>query len=308
MPDEILPQPESVPAGPPVRGTGDGASRPGAGAPDLPEPSVNPVLPTWTPFPESSAELVLDPEVLARELAAELLGDPLEELDALETESADVARECDQGLQLLAGSREERMQGLRIFCEHRDPRAIPLLLPLLQAPCPVLRMSAIYALGRNPHPLAVEPLLSLLAADDNGYVRKAVAWSLGNYPDAPILNPLIRTLQMDVAAVRLWAASSLADAGATGAAKADPAAAQLLLSLRIDSEPAVRSNCAWSLGRLYTDLVEPRQQAVVEALLHTLLHDGDPTVRDEARLALEQLERPEVLERLQTLVDEGLIG
>jgi HEAT repeat protein len=251
---------------------------------------------------------VLDPEVLARELAAELLGDPLEELDALETESADVARECDEGLQLLEGSREERMQGLRIFCEHRDPRAFPLLLPLLQAPCPVLRMSAVYALGRNPHPLAVEPLLSLLAADDNGYVRKAVAWSLGNYPDAPILNPLIRTLQMDVAAVRLWAASSLADAGATGAAKADPAAAQLLLSLRIDSEPAVRSNCAWSLGRLYTDLVEPRQQAVVEALLHTLLHDGDSTVRDEARLALEQLERPEVLERLQTLVDEGLIG
>jgi HEAT repeat protein len=332
MPDEVLPQPESVPAESPVQGTGAGASRPGPaegiasggdglrplgqvggggigpGAPDLPEPSANPVLPTWTPFPESPVELVLDPEVLARELAAELLGDPLEELDALETESADVARECDEGLQLLEGNREERMQGLRIFCEHRDPRAIPLLLPLLQAPCPVLRMSAVYALGRNPHPLAVEPLLSLLAADDNGYVRKAVAWSLGNYPDAPILNPLIRTLQMDVAAVRLWAASSLADAGATGAAKADPAAAQLLLSLRIDSEPAVRSNCAWSLGRLYTDLVEPRQQAVVEALLHTLLHDGDPTVRDEARLALEQLERPEVLERLQTLVDEGLIG
>jgi hypothetical protein len=31
-------------------------------------------------------------------------------------------------------------------------------------------------------------------------------------------------------------------------------------------------------------------------------------VRDEARMALEQLERPEVLERLQTLVEEGLIS
>jgi len=277
--------------------------------PELPLPvSADGRGPGWVPFPESPAELALDPDVLARELAAELLGDPLDDLESLEAAAVDVAGECDRGLQLLQGDREQRLQGLRIFCEHRDPRAISLLLPLLQSPCPVLRMSGVYALGRNPHPLAVEPLLTLLGSDDNGYVRKAVAWSLGNYPDAPILNPLIRTLQVDVAAVRLWAASSLADAGATGAAKADPAAAQLLLSLRIDSEPAVRSNSAWSLGRLYGDLVEPRQQTVVEALLHTLLHDGDSTVRDEARLALEQLEQPEVLDRFQTLVDEGLIG
>jgi HEAT repeat protein len=264
------------------------------------------------PFGDSPQELYLDPDVLAQELAQELLGDPLDELDSSEPEPAAVAAECDLGLELLRGgeqpgSREQRMQGLRIFCEHRDPRAVPLLLPLLSASCPILRMSAVYALGRNPSPQAVQPLLALLAADDNGYVRKAVAWSLGNYPDAPVLNPLIRSLQVDIAAVRLWAASSLADAGGTGPAKADPAAAQLLLSLRIDSEPAVRSNSAWGLGRLYPDLVEPRQQEVVETLVHTLLHDPESGVRDEARLALEQLEQPEVLDRLQTLVDEGLI-
>jgi HEAT repeat protein len=259
------------------------------------------------PFPNSPAELALDPEVLARELAEELLGDPLDELETHEPSASDVAAECDLGLALLAGGQEQRMQGLRIFCEHRDPRAVPLLLPLLQATCPILRMSAVYALGRNPHPLAVEPLLALLAGDDNGFVRKAVAWSLGNYPDAPVLNPLIRALRFDIAAVRLWAAGSLADAGGTGAAKADPAAAHLLQTLRIDSEAAVRSNSAWSLGRLYPDLVEPRQAEVVEALLHVLLNDSDPTVRDEARTALEQLERPEILDRLQTLVDEGLL-
>ncbi len=265
------------------------------------------VQPYVLPFPDSSSDLVLDPEVLALELAQELLGDPLDELDTAELTALDVAAECDAGITWLSGSQEQRMQGLRIFCEHRDPRAVPLLLPLLAASCPILRMSAVYALGRNPHPLAVEPLLALLAGDDNGYVRKAVAWSLGNYPDAPVLNPLIRSLQLDVAAVRLWAASSLADAGGTGPAKADPAASQLLLSLRIDSEPAVRSNSAWGLGRLYTDLVEPRQQEAVESLLHAMLHDAEPSVRDEARLALEQLEQPEVLERLQTLVDEGLL-
>ncbi len=267
---------------------------------------------------ESPQQLFLDPEMLAQELAQELLGDPLDDLDSSDPAAADVAAECDQGLELLrraqqqqqpdAASHDLRMQGLRIFCEHRDPRALPLLLPLLQAPCPIHRMSAVYALGRNPNPLAVEPLLALLAADDNGYVRKAVAWSLGSYPDAPVLNPLMRALQVDIAAVRLWAASSLAEAAVNAPAKADPAAAQLLLSLRIDTEAAVRSNSAWALGRLYADLVAPRQQKVVEVLLGTMLEDGDSGVRDEARLALEQLENPELLERLQTLVDEGLLS
>ncbi len=263
------------------------------------------------PFPESSqspAELALDPEMLARELAQELLGDPLDELDSTEVEAADVAAECDLGLTLLEGSHDERMQGLRIFCEHRDPRAPAKLLPLLEASCPIIRMSAVYALGRNPDLQALSPLLALLQNDSNGYVRKAVAWSLSSYPDAPVMNPLIRALETDVAAVRLWAASSLADAGATGLAKADQAAGQLLLSLRIDSEPVVRSNSAWSLGRLYGDLVEPRQKEVVEALINAMLQDSDLAVRDEARLALEQLENPLVLERLQTLVDEGLLA
>ena len=260
------------------------------------------------PFDESPQELYLDLDVLAQELAQELLGDPLDSLDSSDPEAADVAAECDLGLSLLVGDHDQRMQGLRIFCEHRDPRALPLLLPLLKAPCPIVRMSAVYALGRNPSPLAVQDLLGLLASDDNGYVRKAVAWSLGSYPDAPVLNPLTRSLQVDIAAVRLWAASSLAEAGSTGPAKADPAAAQLLLSLRIDSEPAVRSNSAWALGRLYPDWVEPRQQVLVESLLQAMLNDTESSVRDEARLALEQLEQPEVLDRLQTLVDEGLLA
>ena len=45
------------------------------------------------PFPEyshSPAELALDPEMLANELAEELLGDPLDDLDALEAEQADL--------------------------------------------------------------------------------------------------------------------------------------------------------------------------------------------------------------------------
>lgn len=256
------------------------------------------------------ANLSIDPDLLAQELAAEESGDPLDsiDLDDAPDDSLEAARICDEGLSLLSQGHEQRLQGLRVFCEYRDPRAVPLLLPLLQRSCPVERMSAVYALGRNPSPPAVEPLLQLLQGDSNAYVRKATAWSLGNFPDAPILNPLIKALQVDVAAVRLWCPGSLAEAASRSPAKADPAAGQLLLSLRIDSEPAVRSNCIWALGRLVDQLVEPRRQEVVEALVEALLHDGEPSVRDEARTALEQLEDPVILIRLQTLLDDGFIS
>ncbi len=256
------------------------------------------------------SNLSVDPDLLARELAAEEDQDPLDAIQLNDTEqdsSLEIARACDQALIWLRGNHGERLQGLQVFCEHRDPRAIALLLPLLQNSCPVERMSAVYALGRNPSPPAVEPLLQLLQLDANAYVRKAAAWSLGNFPDAPVLNPLIRALQTDVAAVRLWCPGSLAEAGSRSPVKADPAAGQLLVSLSIDSEAVVRSNCIWALGRLMEQLVQPRQAEIVEALVSALLHDGEISVRDEARTALEQLEDPLVLERLQTLISDGFI-
>ena len=118
---------------------------------------------------EGLADIKIDPDVLAKELAVELEVDPLEEIDedTLSRDNLDVAFECDKALKCLEGNREERIQGLRIFCEFRDERAFPLLLPLLEQPCPVERMSAVYALGRNPCPEAVSKLVHLLESDDN---------------------------------------------------------------------------------------------------------------------------------------------
>ena len=79
----------------------------------------------------------------------------------------------------LSQGHDERLQGLRVFCEHRST-CHPDVDGLVDQPCPVERMSAVYALGRNPSPQAVEPLLKL-QADANAYVRKATAWSLGNF-------------------------------------------------------------------------------------------------------------------------------
>ena len=164
---------------------------------------------------ESLAELAIDPDVLARELAVELELDPLEQIDkdSFSKENLDISLECDEALKLLKGDKEQRIQGLRIFCEYRDKRSFPLLLPLLDQPCPVERMSAVYALGRNPFPSAVGKLVSLLETDDNAYVRRATAWSLANYDNQIVLKPLINSLKNDVAAVRLWSSSSLAEIG-----------------------------------------------------------------------------------------------
>ena len=256
------------------------------------------------------AKLAIDPDVLAKELAAELLGDPLDEIDleGLDSDALEVAKECDSGLQWLQQGHEERLQGLRVFCEHRDQRALPLLLPLLNEPCPVERMSAVYALGRNPCPSAVDLLIHILQKDSNAYVRKATAWSLGNYSEAPVLGPLIKALKTDVAAVRLWAASSLAEAGGADPVKADLASNELLISLRVDSEAGVRSNCIWSLARLYGHLEQGRKDELLEVFLVVLLQDPEASVRDEARVALEQLDDPKVSSRVQTMIEEGLLG
>ena len=253
------------------------------------------------------ANLAIDPDLLARELAAQLAGDPLDEieLEGNDEEPHNSSQECELALTWLKSGHEDRLRGLRVFCEYRDPRAIPFLIPLLEEPSPVIRMSAVYALGRNPCPQAIDLLLHLLRYDSNAYVRKATAWSLGNYSDAPVLDPLVDALKQDVAAVRLWASSSLAEVGINSAENCLPAANQLLESLQIDGEPIVRSNCIWSLGRLYGLLGEEIKMQIEETFLSVLLKDLEPSVRYEARIALEQLDNPEVQKRLKSLIDEG---
>ena len=256
---------------------------------------------------EGLANLAIDPDLLARELAAQLAGDPLDEIeiDKNDKDLVNSSKECDIALKWLQAGSKERLQGLRVFCEHRDPRALPFLLPLLEEPSPVLRMSAVYALGRNPCSEAIDLLLHLLKFDSNAYVRKATAWSLGSYTDAPVLGPLVNALKQDVAAVRLWASSSLAEVGLNSEENSFPAANQLLESLQVDGEPLVRSNCIWSLGRLYGLLSEEIQIEIEETFISVLLNDREPSVRYEVRIALEQLDNPEVQKKLKSLIDDG---
>ncbi len=242
------------------------------------------------PNKESLVDIAVDPDVLARELALEIEIDPLEQIDEDSfSKGLNITQECNEALKMLKGSREERIQGLRIFCEYRDSRSFPLLLPLLDQPCPVERMSVVYALGRNPCPSAVEKLVTLLETDDNAYVRRATAWSLANYDNQIVLKPLINALKNDVAAVRLWSSSSLAEIGNVSLENAQLAAEQLLISLKIDNEPGVRSNCIWSLCRLYEKLNNTFQESFVDECTKIALFDKEPSVMEEAKTALDSM-------------------
>ena len=85
------------------------------------------------PNQESLAEIAVDPDVLARELALEIEIDPLEQIDSDSfPKGLNITQECDEALKMLKGNREERIQGLRIFCEYRDSRLIKTMIACLR--------------------------------------------------------------------------------------------------------------------------------------------------------------------------------
>ena len=139
----------------------------------------------------------------------EALESPLDHLPPVDT-TEDPGPNADEMLALLdSADKTQRLMAIRAFCELKDPRATAPLILLLSNDCPMVRVSAAYALGRNPAPEAVQPLIHQLSQDWNGYVRKGVVWALGNCQDPKAVRPLISSLMSDIAAVRLWAASSL---------------------------------------------------------------------------------------------------
>jgi len=209
---------------------------------------------------------------------------------------------------LYAPDSQQRILAARAFCELQDERAVGALLLLLRDPCPLVRVSAAYALGRNPSPEAVEPLIAQLQTDLNGYVRKGVTWALGNCRDRQALPSLIEALRTDIAAVRLWAASSLGQAGAIDYEAMVAAVPPLVEALRRDTIPVVRSNTAWALGQICRDLPSNVVYAtVIDALIEALVEDGDMGVREDARSALLKVGDPHALQMIEALEQEGML-
>lgn len=215
----------------------------------------------------------------------------------------------EQMLPLLKSSDpQQRMIATRAFCEIQDERAVSLLIPLLKDACPLVRVSTAYALGRNPHPDAVKPLIEQLHRDWNGYVRKGVVWALGNCHDYQALFPLIDALKTDISAVRLWAASSLGQMDKVSYEAIISAVPPLIEGLRRDPVAAVRSNCAWSLGQLCRELPSNVVYATaIDALIEAFAEDEDMGVREDAKASLLKVGDPRGLQLIEELELEGWI-
>jgi HEAT repeat protein len=235
------------------------------------------------------------------------LESPLDQMEPLTAESEVPKPDPEEMLPLLEHSQpQQRMLAARAFCDIEDERAIPHLIRLLTDTCPLVRVSAAYGLGRNPSPDAVEPLIAQLGRDWNGYVRKGVVWALGNCRDHRCLAPLADALRTDVPAVRLWAASSLAQMAEVGYEAVVGAIPPLIEALVQDPIAAVRSNSAWAIGQLCRELPSNVVYATaVDALIQAFAEDQDLGVREDAKTAILGVGDPRGLQLIETLEQEG---
>ncbi|MGP0129001.1 MAG: HEAT repeat domain-containing protein [cyanobacterium endosymbiont of Rhopalodia musculus] len=238
---------------------------------------------------------------------ADQLGEPLDFLDFARSELPPPNPELILPL-LTDPDPSQRMLAARVFCELQDQRAIAPLIDLLNDICPLVRVSAAYALGRNTSPDAIGALIELLQQDWNGYVRKGIVWALGNGGDRRALNPLIHAVKTDISAVRLWAASSLARIAKLEYEDVIATIAPLVEGLRQDCVAAVRGNCAWAIGQLCREIPSNIVYATaIDALIKALAEDEDLGVKDDARNALLKVGDPRGLQMIEELELEGLI-
>ncbi|MEC4986123.1 MAG: HEAT repeat domain-containing protein [Oscillatoria sp. PMC 1068.18] len=247
-----------------------------------------------------------DDDLLILDVDAELES-PLDRLEPVEEKTPPPNPEVMLAL-LSSPETPQRMAAARAFCEIEDARAIPHLIRLLKDVCPLVRVSAAYALGRNPSQDAVEPLITQLENDWNGYVRKGVVWALGNCRSRSSLLPLTKALKSDIAAVRLWAASSLAQIAKLEYEDMISALPPLIEALRRDSVAAIRSNCAWSIGQLCRELPSNVVYATaIDALIEALVEDEDLGVKEDARASLLKVGDPRGLQMIEELELEGIV-
>jgi len=177
-------------------------------------------------------------------------------------------------------------------------------------------MSAVYALGVNRSAGAVEPLLSLLQNDSNGYVAQGrLAWAWANLPRGPrCLLPLIRALQVGRSGrAALAAAGSLRPMpGSTRARPGRPQARSQLLLRACGSTVSLpfASNRRLRRSGVFTTIsFEPVAGTLVGGAGAGMLKEHR---RDRARLGqggVGATRKPRrSVRRIQTLVEEGLLS
>ncbi len=113
--------------------------------------------------------------------------DPLDRLES--TDTNDPMADPEEMLPKLSDEDpSQRMLAARAFCELQDSRAIAPLIKLLEDICPLVRVSAAYALGRNTSPEAVTALIDLLGETGTDTFVKALSGLWGMVAIAPVFN------------------------------------------------------------------------------------------------------------------------
>jgi len=203
---------------------------------------------------------------------------------------------------------EQRILAARAFCELEDHRAIPYLIEMLGDTCALVRVSVVYALGRNTNSATVAALIETLNNDWNGYVRKGAVYALGNSKDRRSLKPLLKALKEDIPAVRLWAASGLAQIAKLSYEDVITALPVLIEGLKKDPLAVVRSNCVWTVGQLCRELpLNVVYATAVDALIEALVEDEDLGVKEDAKGAILRLGDARGLQMIEELELEGII-
>ncbi|MGI8935813.1 MAG: HEAT repeat domain-containing protein [Phormidesmis sp.] len=244
--------------------------------------------------------------VLDAEVGRESPFDPLDAIAPLGEDEAPKPNADNMLLLLHHPDQQQRMLGARAFCEIEDPRSIPFLIGMLADPCPLVRVSTAYALGRNTSPMAIDPLIAQFHRDWNGYARKGIVWALGNTRDARAVSTLCNALKTDISAVRLWAASALGQTPKIDYASMIKAVPPLIGGLRRDDVSAVRSNCARAIGQICTELPSNVVYATaVDALIEAFAEDEELGVKEDARAAILSIGDSRGLQVIEEIEQDG---
>lgn len=244
--------------------------------------------------------------VLEAEVGRESPFDPLDDIAPIGEDDTPKPNPDNMLLLLHHPEKDQRIQGARAFCEIEDARAVPYLIGMLADPCPLVRVSTAYALGRNTSALAVDPLIAQFHRDWNGYARKGIIWALGNIRDERAISTLIDALANDISAVRLWAASALGQTPKINYAAMIRATPPLIKGLRRDPTPPVRSNCAWAIGQICAELPSNVVYATaIDALIEAFAEDDELGVKEDARTAILSVGDSRGLQVIEEIEQDG---
>jgi hypothetical protein len=171
-----------------------------------------------------------------------------------------------------------------------DPKVVDSLISYAHSGG--FRFASIYALGALRNSQAIDPLLKLLKEDENPYIRKYAAFSLGRfYKEDKVVKALIQALHDPFNEVRGATAEALGSIG-------DPQGVDPLLKLiKEDPDPEVRVKAAQSLGCFS---IESR---ALEALIYAL-NDPSKIVRQQAAAALANFKDHKIIDPLLKLSKE----